>query len=193
MVAAPQRDLPRAVELLQQLSRDAGSAVAPSSRQQPSKIWRKSSTVGLSAKILSLNSAEEGLVHELRGADVRREDNQRHERQLELLAGLQGEEVDAAFEQHDPAVEQVARRAVLTAEVVDDQHAAVRDGLHGPDRTRSSSCSSAPAGERELAPTITMGRRQVTHRRSSSLSVVTLVASYRHKRAARGSPDRTVG
>ena len=51
------------------------------------------------------------------------------ERHLKLLAGTQREIVDPAFERHDPAVQQVARRRVLTAEVIDDQHAAVGERL----------------------------------------------------------------
>jgi hypothetical protein len=51
--------------------------------------------------------------------------------------GLQGEEVHAALERHDPAVEQVARvRTLLAAEVVDDEHAAVG---HQPARARGRS------------------------------------------------------
>ena len=38
--------------------------------------------------------------------------------------------VHAGLERHDPPVQQVARRARLPAEVVDDQHAAVRDRLN---------------------------------------------------------------
>ena len=77
-----------------------------------------------------MNSPEERLVHERRGPQVRREDEQHGERQLELLAGLQREVVDAALERHDPAVEKLTRLDLLPAEVVDDQHAAVRRGLH---------------------------------------------------------------
>ena len=42
-----------------------------------------------------------------------------------LRPGVQRQEVDAALERHDPAVQQVARRNALAAEVVDDEHAAV--------------------------------------------------------------------
>ena len=59
---------------------------------------------------------------------------------------LQRQEVDAAFERHDPAVQQIARRAPLPAEVVDDQHAAVGDRLdRRACRSRSSSSTRAPA------------------------------------------------
>ena len=42
-----------------------------------------------------------------------------------LRPGVQRQEVDPALERHDPAVQQVARRNPLAAEVVDDEHAAV--------------------------------------------------------------------
>src|SRR6266542_5892857 len=77
-----------------------------------------------------MNPPEECLIDERRGSQVRREDQQRGKWQLELLTGLQGEEVDAAFERHDPAVEKLTRLDLLASEVVDDQHAAIRHGLH---------------------------------------------------------------
>ncbi len=78
-----------------------------------------------------MNAAQERFVDEILRLDVGRKDHQRHERQIELLPRLQRQEVDAAFERHDPAVQQLARRARLPAEIVDDQHAAVGDRLHG--------------------------------------------------------------
>jgi hypothetical protein len=80
---------------------------------------------------LVLNAAHERLVDQVAGLMFVANDDQRREGQVELLAGLQREEVDAALERHDPAVEQLARRAGLAAEVVDDQHAAVGHGLDG--------------------------------------------------------------
>ena len=47
---------------------------------------------------------------------------------LELHAGGQREVIHAAVERDDPAVQQIARREHLAAEVVDDQDAVV--GLH---------------------------------------------------------------
>ena len=95
---------------------------------------------------LVVDAAQERLVDQLVRPDVRREDDQRHEREVELLAGLQREEVDAALERHDPAVQQLARRAGLAAEVVDDEHAAVGDRLHRRAvEARASGCSSARA------------------------------------------------
>src|SRR4030095_3032093 len=83
------------------------------------------------AEHLVVNAAEERFVDELRGSDVGREHDQQQERQLEFLAVVEREEVDATLERDDPAVEQIARRAALTAEVVDDEHAAVGHRLNG--------------------------------------------------------------
>ena len=77
-----------------------------------------------------MNPAEERLVHERGGLQVRGEHEQHGKWQLELLPGLQREVVHAALERDDPAVEELARLDLLAAEVVDDQHAAVRDGLY---------------------------------------------------------------
>ena len=78
---------------------------------------------------LVVNTAKERFVDQFGRLDVRREDDEHHERQVDLLARLQRQEVDAAFERRDPAVEQRVRRALLPAEVVDDEHAAVGDEL----------------------------------------------------------------
>src|SRR5262249_7841278 len=68
-----------------------------------------------------LNAAQEGLVHQLLRLDVRCKYDHRREWELELLASQQRHEVHAAFERDDPTVQQIARRTVLTPEVVDDQ------------------------------------------------------------------------
>ena len=83
------------------------------------------------AEHLVVDAAQERLVHQLLRPDVGGKGHQRHERQLELLARVQREEVHAAFKRDNPPVQQVARRDALAAEVVDDQHAAVGHGLHG--------------------------------------------------------------
>ena len=57
-------------------------------------------------------------------------DHEHHERQLELLPAVQRQEVHAALERHDPPVQQIAGRHALAAEVVDDEHAAIRERLH---------------------------------------------------------------
>src|SRR5215471_7321738 len=64
-----------------------------------------------------MNSPEKRLVDERRGPQVRRKDEQDRKRQLELMAGLQRQEVDAALERYDPTVEELARLHALTAEV----------------------------------------------------------------------------
>jgi hypothetical protein len=48
---------------------------------------------------------------------------------MNLLTGVEGQVVHAALERHDPPVQQLARRALLPAEVVDDQHAAIGQRL----------------------------------------------------------------
>jgi 4-amino-4-deoxy-L-arabinose transferase-like glycosyltransferase len=77
---------------------------------------------------LVLDAAQERFVGELPWIEVGREDDERLERDGDLDAGAQREEVDAAVQRHDPAVEQVARVDHLAAEVVDDEQAVV--GLH---------------------------------------------------------------
>src|SRR5262245_47205813 len=72
------------------------------------------------------DAAQECLVGQRRRREVRREDGQHVERHLNLLPGVQREIVDAALERHDPSVEQILRAHALAAEVVDQEHAAVR-------------------------------------------------------------------
>src|SRR6185503_5517401 len=60
---------------------------------------------------------------------VGREHDEGLEGNLELLPRLQREEIDAAFERHDPAAEKHHRRNLLSAKVVDDEHAAVCEDL----------------------------------------------------------------
>ena len=73
-----------------------------------------------------MDPAQERLLDQLLGIDVGRDDQQHVERNRELGPGVQREEVEPLLERHDPAVEQVARRHPLAAEVVDDEDAAVR-------------------------------------------------------------------
>ena len=69
---------------------------------------------------------EERLVGERARLEVGGEDAQHVERHLELLARVQREVVHAALERHDPAVQQVLGTHALAAEVVHQEHAAVR-------------------------------------------------------------------
>src|SRR5581483_5219468 len=70
---------------------------------------------------LGLDAPQERLVGEVARVQVGREDDHQLEGNLELHAGGQGEVVDATVERNDPAVEQLARRKHLAAEVVDDE------------------------------------------------------------------------
>src|SRR5439155_5414945 len=72
------------------------------------------------------DAAQERLVDEVRGIQVRGEDDEHVERDLELLAGVERQVVDALLQRHDPAVEEVLRRDPLAAEVVDHEDPAVR-------------------------------------------------------------------
>src|SRR5215207_754380 len=80
-------------------------------------------------KHLVVDASKECCGDEVRGFDIGCEDDQYHEWEFEFLPRLQGQEVDSTFKRNDPPVEQIARRDLLPAEVVDDQHAAVGDGL----------------------------------------------------------------
>src|SRR5437867_5757731 len=80
---------------------------------------------------LVADAAEEGLVDQVRRVEVRREDDQHVKGDLDLLAGVQREVVNALFKRDDPAVEQVLRRDALPAEVVDHEDAAIRLHLEG--------------------------------------------------------------
>ncbi len=95
---------------------------------------------------LVLNAPQERLVDEFGRPNVGREDDQRHERQLELLAALQRQEVHAALERHDPPVQQVARRARAAGR---SRRSPARRRWRSPaparGRTRSSGCSSTRA------------------------------------------------
>ena len=83
------------------------------------------------AEHLVVDASQERLVHQLLRLDVGRKRDEGHERQLELLARVERQEVHTAFERHNPPVQQVAGRHTLPAKVVDDQHAAVGQRLYG--------------------------------------------------------------
>src|SRR4029453_1869739 len=78
---------------------------------------------------LVAQTAEERLIHQIARFEVGGKHHEHLERKLELLTGLQRQEVAATLEWNDPPVEEVARGDVLTSEVVDDQHTAVGNGL----------------------------------------------------------------
>src|SRR5437762_9159754 len=75
---------------------------------------------------LVTDAPEERLVDEVGRVEVRREDDEHVERDLDLLTGVQREVVDALLERHDPSVEEVLGRDPLPAEVVDHEDPAVR-------------------------------------------------------------------
>src|SRR5207247_8658576 len=74
---------------------------------------------------LVANAPQERLVGELGRLQVRREDQQHDERNLDGLARLERQEIDPALERPDPSVQQIPRRAALPPEIVDHQNAAV--------------------------------------------------------------------
>src|SRR5688500_8227652 len=82
------------------------------------------------AEHLVVDSPKEGFVDELGRPDVGREHDQHHEREIKFLSGLERQEIDAAFERDDPAIQQVARRTVLSPEVIDDQYPAIGPRLN---------------------------------------------------------------
>ena len=71
------------------------------------------------------NTAQERFVGQRRGVEVGGKDDEDVERDLEFLAGVQREVIDAAFERHDPPIEQVLGPDTLAPEIVDQQDAAV--------------------------------------------------------------------
>src|SRR5947209_3054829 len=75
---------------------------------------------------LVADAAEERLVDEVGRVEVRREDDEHVEWDLDLLAGVQREVVDTLLERDDPPVEEVLRRDALPAKVIDHEDAAVR-------------------------------------------------------------------
>src|SRR5207253_509231 len=75
---------------------------------------------------LERDAAEERFVDQVLRLEVRREEDELVERDLDLLAGVEREEVHALFQRDDPAVEEVLRAALLAAEVVDEEDSAVR-------------------------------------------------------------------
>src|SRR5215471_608615 len=81
-------------------------------------------------KNLVLDAAQERLVDQRAGLQVGREHDENIEWQLDLLSAGQRQEVDAALERNDPAVQQLSRRVLLPAEVVNPQDAAVGNGLY---------------------------------------------------------------
>ncbi len=77
---------------------------------------------------LETDASEEGVVHQLPRFEVRREDDERIEGEREFLPRVKGEVIHALLQRDDPPVEQVAWAHELTAEIVEDEDAAV--GLH---------------------------------------------------------------
>src|SRR5437763_9121683 len=75
---------------------------------------------------LVVDASQEGFVRQIVGVKVRGEDNQHFKWNLKLHAILQGKIIDAPVERNDPAVEQIARRNELAAEVIDEEDAVVR-------------------------------------------------------------------
>src|SRR5207249_11551481 len=75
---------------------------------------------------LVADAAKERLVDEIGWVEVRREDDEHVERDLDLLTGVQSEVVDALLQRDDPSVQEVLGRDALAAEVVDHEYAAVR-------------------------------------------------------------------
>ena len=55
------------------------------------------------------DATEERLVAQLRRGDVRREDEQHLEEQIDGVAGVEREAIHALLHRHDPAVEQLSR------------------------------------------------------------------------------------
>ena len=80
---------------------------------------------------LVAQAAQEGFVHQVARGQVGGEDDQHIEGDFDLAAGMQGQEIQAVFKRHDPAVEQVAWADELAAKVVDQQDAAVGFNLEG--------------------------------------------------------------
>jgi hypothetical protein len=72
---------------------------------------------------LVLNAAEERLVHEIAGIQVRGEDQNAVEGHRELDSRVERQVVEALLQRDDPPVEELSRTHALPTEVVDDQDA----------------------------------------------------------------------
>ena len=68
---------------------------------------------------------QERLVHQVPRVEVGGEDNQLLERHLDLLAGGERQEVVTFFQRDDPAIEQLQVIDALTAEVINQERAAI--------------------------------------------------------------------
>src|SRR4051794_33323809 len=144
----PARPVALGQDALDQGPVEGDAALGAGRRPDPGEVVGR----GALGEHLVADAAQERLVHQIARADVGGERNQRDERQLELLAGLQREIVDAALERHDPAVQQVARRDALPPEVVDHQHAAVGERLQRrPIESRDRQVAELERVQRELA------------------------------------------
>ena len=98
---------------------------------------------------LGLDAAQECGIDQAGGIVIRGEDDQHFEGNLDLFAADQGQEIDAAVEGHDPAVEQLVGAQALAAEVVDDEHAVVGLHLHRADvELRRWGCTACRAFRR---------------------------------------------
>ena len=91
---------------------------------------RNSSSDGSTTSILYGNSPQKRFVDQILRLQVRREDDQLIEGNLDLLAVGQIQKVETFFQRHDPAVQQFVGAHPLPAEVVDHQRAAIALQLH---------------------------------------------------------------
>src|SRR5215212_3552113 len=95
----------------------------------PPAVHLEDARVFLERRIVDRNlvrdAAQERFVGELLRVEIRREYRQHVERNLEFLAGVQRQVVDAALQRNNPPVEQVVGPHALTSEVVDEKDPAV--------------------------------------------------------------------
>lgn len=72
------------------------------------------------------NSSQERLVDEVGWLEIRRENHQPLEGYLDLLASVQGKDIDPLFQWNNPAIEQSSWRHPLSAKIIDEEHPIVR-------------------------------------------------------------------
>src|SRR5450759_4621483 len=80
---------------------------------------------GVTCLDLVLDTAQKRLIHERAWIEVRGEDQQLVEGNLELTTSIQFQEIYAELEWHDPAIQEIGGTNLLAAKVVNQKHSRV--------------------------------------------------------------------
>ena len=81
--------------------------------------------VGIGDLDLIGNPSQEGFVDKIFGLEIRGEDNELFEGNLDFLAGSERDEIDSVLQGNDPPIEELGRSRPLASKVINEQATAV--------------------------------------------------------------------